>query len=86
MLGKHKKYTRLKKRKKTGSKIPNKGYKNKEKRLQPLWSGKCFSPMFKKTTKVKFPCILLSFTAVVNKKRLIETELDKQSRALDKQC
>ena len=42
--------------------------------------------MFKKTTKVKFPCILLSFTAVVNKKRLIETELDKQSQALDKQC
>lgn len=31
-----------------------------------------FSPMFKETTKVKLPCIFLSFTAVVNKERLLK--------------
>lgn len=34
------------------------------------------SPMFKKTTKVKLPCIFLSFTAVVNKERLIVIQSD----------
>lgn len=40
------------------------------------WQGQTrgqdvFSPMFKETTKVKLPCIFLSFTAVVNKERLL---------------
>lgn len=43
-----------------------------------------FSPMFKKTTKVKLPCIFLSFTAVVNKERLIKIYSDlKQKQALE---
>lgn len=32
--------------------------------------------MFKEPTKVKLSCILLAFTAVVNKKRLLEIQLD----------
>lgn len=46
--------------------------------------GMWFSPMFKKTTKVKLPCIVLSFTAVVNKERLIKIQSDlTQWRALE---
>lgn len=39
-----------------------------------------FSPMFKETTKVKLPCIVLSFTAVVNKERLIKIRLESVTR------
>lgn len=39
-----------------------------------------FSPTFQETTKVKFSCILLSFTTVINRKRsnlcLIQEDLD----------
>lgn len=39
-----------------------------------------FSPTFQETTKVKFSCILLSFTAVINRKKsnlcLIQKHLD----------
>lgn len=38
----------------------------------------CFSPMFKETTKVKLSCIFLSFTAVVNKEKLLNIKLDLQ--------
>lgn len=46
--------------------------KETKKELDPLRGKLWFSPMFEKPTKVKLPCIVLAFTAVVNKKRLME--------------
>lgn len=40
--------------------------------------------MFKETTKVKLPCILLSFTAVVNKERLIQIQSELKLLRHDK--
>lgn len=44
----------------------------RSRRMIPLRVRLEFSPMFEKPTKVKLACILLAFTAVVNKRRLME--------------
>lgn len=39
----------------------------------------CLSPTFQETTKVKFPCVLLAFSTVINKRKGFTTDPEMRS-------